>query len=171
MDNKKLTIKTELGIASFLNMVNELVDGYFQKSSDGEVQFERYTPHIGLLNAMRLFYNNCVEGDTYDVPHQVKDPLLMESFINDDDFVRLFNEAVEGDGYSRLDFSNAFKNAKQIVDYRNTSAIYAIDEAKNTAIGFLNNLNTILTEMDSDSVANMVSQVFMHERASALTQG
>lgn len=171
MDNKKLTIKTELGITAFLNMVNKLVDGYFQKSADGEVQFERYTPHIGLLNAMRLFYNDCVEGGAYDVPHQVQDPLLMESFINDEDFVRLFNEAVEGDGYARLDFSNALKSAKQIVDYRNTSAVYAIDEAKNTAIDFLNSLNSVLTAMDTNSVANMISQAFAQVQTSTLTQG
>ena len=64
MKETKFSVKTELNVIDYVSMVNAIVSEYFDE--DGT-----YTPHIGKMNAMRLFYNNCVTDSKYDIEHNV----------------------------------------------------------------------------------------------------
>ena len=100
--NKNMVIDVKLSIVDFVSTVNDIVLEYFD--ADGA-----YTPHIGLLNAMRVFYNECVKESKFDgdIPHNVADALEMEAIVADEQFIQCFNEALKTDEYS-LTFATAY---------------------------------------------------------------
>lgn len=83
-----MTVKTELGIIGYVSMVDEIVLEYF--NADGE-----YQPHIGMLNAMRLFYNECVKESKFDeqLAHDNIDAMEMEALVADQEFIEAYNRA------------------------------------------------------------------------------
>ena len=101
MKTKKMKVNTYIGMVEYLTMVNEIVLEYFDE--DGN-----YQPQIGILNAMRLFYNECVIESKFELPHDITDAMDMEIMVTDDEFVNEFNNAIIGDRPGiRFDFANA----------------------------------------------------------------
>ena len=55
-----IKVKENFEIVDFATMVDSIVAEYFDAEGN-------YTPHIGMLNAMRVFYNECVTESKFDI--------------------------------------------------------------------------------------------------------
>ena len=64
--------RNQFDVLEYTTLVNQLVDGFFDENGE-------YTPHIGDMNAMLLFYNVCV----------VDKDVVTESGLPIDDFDNL----------------------------------------------------------------------------------
>lgn len=104
-----MVIKKNLSVVDYVALVNGIVSEFFDADGD-------YVPHIGRLNAMRLFYNECVIESKFDLSHDFQDALEMDILVEDEEFINTFNEAIKGDGMIRLDFANAYAEAMEIVN-------------------------------------------------------
>lgn len=144
-----MVINTNLSVVDFVVMVDDIAIEYFDISGE-------YTPHIGLLNVMRLFYNKCVKESKYDedVPHEVADIMLMKDIVADKDFIRCFNEAIEERGYA-LNFATAYSEAMKIVDQKKSSIFNVIDIIKNSLMQLVGNMNETLASDKIDKVLSM----------------
>lgn len=173
MENNKFNVNTTLSITGFLMLVDDLVDGFFTASimGDGTVA---YTPHIGKLNAMRLFYNLCITNDDYQIDHNVADPLVLEEVFKDKDFLKAFNDGLDGlylndDGTFSdrgLDFSVAYDCAMKIVKYRTESPIAAIAAVKEGLLQALDKANDLLSPENVESIKSLLANVNLEALAS-----
>ena len=110
-----MVIKKDFSVVDYVSLVNGIVGELFD-SETGD-----YQPHIGRLNVMRLFYNECVVESKFDLPHDFEDALMMDVFVEDEEFINEFNTAIKGDGKMRLDFANAYAEAMEIVNTKKDS--------------------------------------------------
>lgn len=147
-----LKTNTNLSIVEYVAMVEGIASAYFNQSGE-------YIPHIGRLNAMRLFYNNCVEDTIGNMPHNVIDALQMESIVHDGEFIKAYERALCKNGES-FDFSNAYHDAIEIVHTRKSSLGEAIVAMKNAAGEIMNSISLMFTEENLkriENVANMIA--------------
>jgi len=148
-----MVVNTELNIIDYIVLVNEMVLEYF--NDDGE-----YQPHIGMLNVMRLFYNNCVVESKFDNPHDIVDAMDMEIIVEDDDFLNTFNDALVGNIPGvRFDFANAYKDAMDIVENKKHSIERAVDSIKKLLSSIFDIVNPLLTDEHMDMVAEIAKNV------------
>lgn len=153
MKTKKMKVNTSLGMVEYLTMVNEIVLEYFDE--DGN-----YQPQIGILNTMRLFYNECVIESKFELPHDITDAMDMEIMVTDDEFVNEFNNAIIGDVPGiRFDFANAYKDAMDIVETKKSSIERAVDSVKKMIISVLDVINPLLSDEHIDKVAEIAHDV------------
>lgn len=110
-----MVIKKDFSVVDYVSLVNGIVGEFFD-SETGD-----YQPHIGRLNVMRLFYNECVVESKFDLPHDFEDALMMDVLVEDEEFINEFNEAIKGYGKVRLDFANAYAEAMEIVNTKKDS--------------------------------------------------
>lgn len=103
-----MVIKKDFSVVDYVSLVNGIVGEFFD-SETGD-----YQPHIGRLNVMRLFYNECVVESKFDLPHDFEDALMMDVLVEDEEFINEFNTAIKGDGKMRLDFANAYAEAMEM---------------------------------------------------------
>lgn len=128
-----------MNIVKYTAIVEAIADGYFD--FDGT-----YQPHIGMMNAMRVFYNECVTESTFDekYPHNITNILDMQDIVNDDDFIKAFNFCLKSENIS-FDFGNAYCDAMKIVDNRKGSLANMFEQIKNMIAGFSAELEHVLT--------------------------
>ena len=141
--NKNIVIDVKLSIVDFVSTVNDIVLEYFD--ADGA-----YTPHIGLLNAMRVFYNECVKESKFDgdIPHNVAD----------EQFIQCFNEALKTDEYS-LTFATAYNEAMKIVEQKKTSVFGAVELIKKVIMQVVDNMNGALTPENIQKITALFSKM------------
>lgn len=152
MENNKISVKTDLSVIDYVAMVNAIVSEYFDE--DGT-----YTPHIGRINAMRLFYNDCVVESKFDIEHNITKALEMEVLIEDDEFITAFNEALKGDGVSRLDFAGAYADAIDIVNTRKGSLGNVADILRNALIQIVDKISPVFSEDNFEKLSQMVNEI------------
>lgn len=132
-----MVINNNFNVIDYVSLVNGIVSEFFD--AEGE-----YSPHIGKLNAMRLFYNNCITESKFDLSHDFEDALLMDELVRDDEFIKAFNDAVAGDGTVCLNFSNAYSDAMDIVNSRKGTFGNAINIIKNAISNVVDMINPVL---------------------------
>lgn len=138
MENTMI-IKTNMNVIDYVSLVNSIVSEFFD--GDGE-----YVPHIGRLNAMRLFYNECVLESKFDLPHDFQEALDLDVLIEDEEFIKEFNDAVKGDGMMRLDFANAYAEAMKIVNTRKDSFNSMANALKNVINNVVEKMSSIISD-------------------------
>lgn len=138
--------ENNLNLVNYTAIVEAIADGYFD--FDGT-----YQPHIGLMNAMRLFYNNCVVVSAFDEkhPHNISNILDMQEIVDDEEFISEFNNALCGSKYT-FDFANAFAAALSIVEVKRSSIGSLINYAKNVLIELSNTLSSVMTQENMDAL-------------------
>lgn len=153
MENKKMVVDTNLGIVDFLQVVNDIALEYFDV--DGV-----YQPHIGMLNAMRVFYNICVKESQFDdeYGHDIFDAFDMENIMKDEDFILEFNRAINP-SYVKLDFANAYIRALEIVENKKTSLGAAIDAIRNLIFRLMDYADGIFKDENLDKIADIAEKI------------
>lgn len=141
----EIKLKDKFEIVDYVNIVDAIVAEYFDAEGN-------YTPHIGMLNAMRVFYNECVIESKFDIQHNIVEALEMEVLVADDDFIQAFNKAIEFNGVKALNFANAYKDAIDIVDARKSSVGNMVDILGN---GFNRIIEKISPVLNEDNLAKL----------------
>lgn len=155
-------VNVKLSLFDYLGMVNAIVSEFINED-DGS-----YQPHIGNLNAMRLFYNYCVKKSDYDkkYEHNITDAESMAEIVADDGFIVEFNKALDFDGKISYNFANAYRTAMDIVDTEK-SAINRLAKTVSAAIGeILESTSSLLTE-ENLSVLSQIGKDISNGKISA----
>ena len=149
----KMIVDTNLSVVDFVTTVNDLAIEYFD--IDGT-----YQPHIGMLNAMRVFYNKCVKESKFDISHDITDALELEPLVKDDEFIKAFNEALYDDDEYKLNFATAMNEAVAIVENKRTSINGLIDRIKMAILDMTEKMNGVLTKENIEKVADVAKELF-----------
>ena len=110
-----MNINVKLSVLKYATIVNSIADGYFDFEGN-------YVPHIGVMNAMRIFWNECVTEtrNGEEIIHEVTELTDLDEIIANGEFEKAFNEATEIKMVC-LDFANAISNAIDIVNVKKNS--------------------------------------------------
>lgn len=148
-----MVIKKNLSVIDYVTLVNGIVNDFFDAET-GE-----YTPHIGRLNAMRLFYNECVTDSKFDLPHDFEDALQMDVLVEDDEFIKEFNTAVVGDGVIRLDFANAYADAMEAVNAKKNSFGNAVTIIRKAVEKVSESISSVVTDESLEKLTKIADSV------------
>lgn len=152
--NNNFKVNTSLELFDYLAMVNEIALEFF--SEDGI-----YQPHIGKVNAMRLFYNHCVTYSKFDekYSHNIIDAMDMIDIVADADFINSYNEAISAGEYMSLDFGNAYKDALEIVTVKRSSFGNAVEIIGSVLNRIAGNISSILTDENIEKVSQIAKEI------------
>lgn len=139
-----MIIKKDFNVVDYVSLVNGIVSEFFD-SNTGD-----YQPHIGKLNVMRLFYNECVIESKFDLSHDFEDALMLDVLVEDEEFINEFNKAIIGENETRLDFANAYADAIEIVNTKKDSFNSMTTTLKSVIDGVMKKMSPI---MSGDAIA------------------
>lgn len=148
-----MKFNNKLKLADYVRLVDEIVEGYFDKTT-GE-----YVPHIGEIHMAYLYFKNCVIAEDGDevTPENIDtdgdvDFEKLEAVLNDP----VFMSATDG-GY--LGFSNAYYNAMKIVDARVENGGLAVQRIINGITNVAEMLSGTFTEENVQAFAKAVEDI------------
>lgn len=123
-------VNTNLDFETYVFLVKAIAKGFWNDKLE-------YTPDVGKLHAMRLFYYFCVREDINNIPHpEVFSDFSIDdsiSLASNDHFIDLFDDAIKCRG-NRFDFANAYKDGISTAEFKATQAREsAIIEAMSSA--------------------------------------
>lgn len=152
--NQSLVIETKFSIVEYTIMVESIVDGFF--GIDGE-----YQPHIGMANAMRLFYNSCVKHSKFDdeIPHNFTDIMLVDKLAEDDELMTAFNDALDDCRPFRFSFGNAFYNANDMIQTKKDSFANTIEMIKNALLSAIESIKNVMTQENIDAATQIAEEI------------
>lgn len=149
-----IEVNTKLELFDYLSMVNEIALEFF--SADGI-----YQPHIGTINAMRLFYNKCVTKSKFDEKygHDIVDAADMIEIVADSNFIQKYNAAIIGGIYIDLDFGGAYDNAMKIVDFRKSSFGNAVEIVGSIIKRLAESISAVLTDENIEKISQVAKEI------------
>lgn len=152
--NNIFNVNTKLALFDYLAMVREIAYGFI--SEDGT-----YQPQIGKLNAMRLFYNNCVVKSRFDEKygHDVIDADSMEEIVADELFIEAFNDAIKCNASIHYDFANAYRDALEIVNVKKTSFGNAVNIIGSMINKIFEGISPLLTKENISIVSQIAKDM------------
>lgn len=102
---------------SWCILVAELASGYFVDN--------KYTPHFGILNAMRLFINECVEEIDGEAPQKMETIDDIAEYVGNNEFLYAFENTIydfdDKKPVFALTFSRAWDTAHDMVSQKKNS--------------------------------------------------
>lgn len=150
--NNIVEVKTTLSIIDYVTIVDAIVTEFFNE--DGE-----YTPHIGKLNAMRLFYNECITDNRFELPHDITDALQMEVLVENDEFITAFDKAIKFEQNSVFSFANAYKDALSIVEVKKTSINQVASTVKSIFVKIVDSIVPMFTEENIQRLEQISNEI------------
>lgn len=153
MENKQMVVNTELEMFEYLQTVNDIALEYF--NIDG-----KYQPHIGILNAMRIFFNLCVKESKYDEKygHDIFDATDMEEIVADKDFIVAFNCALIPKDVD-FTFGNAYRQALDIVEYKKTSLENTVNVIYKAVMNFVESFNSTVSGDTLNTIVDIANKM------------
>lgn len=150
-----MKFKNKFNINEYIQVVNEIADGFF------DIETGEYYPHMGEIQAMCIFYNHCAELERTD-PINVHPITMLEDMqvlLNIEEFVKRYNRMTTEKGRFKLDFTNAYNAAMEIVRHRNndaTAITIAIEKGVRNALKALGEMFSV---DDVKSFMGIASQI------------
>ena len=123
----------------FIQLVNDIAEAYFE---DGI-----YQPHIGELNAMRLYYNDKNNADIVDAAE-------FAEIVKDEKFVSEYFAAIS-ERSDKLDFIQAYDMAMDIVDTKKSSLGNFLDLANS----WLSRLGDVVSQENIDKLSEIAGEI------------
>lgn len=147
-----MNINVRLSVLKYATIVNSIADGYFDFEGN-------YIPHIGVMNAMRIFWNECVTEivDGEEIIHEVTELTDLDEIIADGEFEKAFHEATEIK-MIRLDFANAVRDAIDIVNVKKNSVGRISDYVSQLVDKISNGISNITPEQ-MDTLKKVSEQI------------
>lgn len=145
-----MKFNNELTLSEYTVITENIANAYFDRET-GE-----YTPHIGELFTLATYFNNCAiveESDEMDA--LITDIHDIEKLTNNEEFMDAFEDATKAEQRIRIDFSNAYRNAHDIIDQRK-NGMYQF--TTNTILG-LKTVGEILEKTISSVNIEQLSQI------------
>ena len=108
-----------------------------------------YAPHLGLLNTMKIFYDNCVtesplDAEIRNAENEISNLAAVTALASNSDFIEVFNDALVTD-CRKFDSANAYADAMQIVDNQKSSMWTLLNIAQNAMNGLVAKIAPALT--------------------------
>lgn len=116
-----MLFNTKLDLATYGAIAEDIAAKFFDQNG-------MYAPHVGRVNAMCVFYNQCVNKESVPAhfPSDITNMSQIEDVANDPEFINAFNDALDFDGYG-IDFAGAYYAAMDMVDTKKSSIGYMVD--------------------------------------------
>lgn len=114
MEENRFSINSGITMLEYVALTRGIAEHFFDEEGN-------YVPYYGELNAMRLFYNFCVEESPYDLPEIIEDISDMKQLVEDIEFFSAFNDARCCD-HHMLTFGDAYEAAQDMVSEKNSFA-------------------------------------------------
>lgn len=139
--NTSFKVNTAFSALDYVVLVDQIAAQHFD---NGE-----YAPHLGLLNTMKLFYDNCVtecplDAEIAAVDADAKNLAIVTALASNSDFIEAFNAALVTD-CRKFDFANAYADAMKIVDNQKSSMWTLLNIAQNAMNGLVAKIAPALT--------------------------
>ncbi len=133
-----MVINTELDIIQYVKCVDDIAEKFFNEGLD-------YDPAVGVLHAMCVFYNLCVEDSKFkdSLGDMVHDVLDIREVAKDPEFVKEFNKAIRKQDDFCLNFGNAYKQAMDIVETKKNPVNNVIELIRELGLGALNSMGEL----------------------------
>ena len=148
-----MKVKNELELIEYISLVENLAKEYFDYEGN-------YTPHYGELNAIRLFYNWCVEDDIDGLPHTLEDATELSGLVKNEDFMKAFAVCRQNRSDDcKLTFGNAYQTADLIVDERKFSFNRIAEVLKMTIGNLLDGINTALSPENIEKIEKIANEI------------
>lgn len=148
-----MKVKKELELVEYMILVENLAKEYFDIEGN-------YTPHFGELNAMRCFYNLCVEDDIAGLSHDIEDVMELAPLIKNEDFRKAFDIYKESrTDYCNLTFANAYQTAFLIVEERKYSFNRIAEVLKMTIGNLLDGITTALSPENIEKIEKIANEI------------
>lgn len=150
---KTMVVNNNLDMVKFLGVVESIAREYFNERGE-------YTPHVGLLNAMCVYYNECVLESKYDdiLVRPVTEGIELRDVVSDKEFIRNFNDALNEYEYE-MNFGTAYHYAMNIVKHRESSLQSIVDVIKNALLDLMNNVNDSIGKENVDKLYEMFENI------------
>lgn len=120
----------------FIQLVNDIAEAYFE---DGI-----YQPHIGELNAMRLYYNDKNNADIVDAEE-------FAEIVRDEEFVKSYFAAIS-ERSDKLDFIQAYDMAMDIVNTKKGTLAVMFE-------GVISRLNEMLSQDNIEKIKEIADGI------------
>ncbi len=148
-----MKIKKELELVKYIALVDNLAKEYFDIEGN-------FTPHFGELNAMRCFYNFCVEDDIAGLPHNLEDVTELVPLIKNKKFLKAFTVFRKNRADNcELTFGNAYETANLIVDERKFSFNRITEVLKITIGNLLDEINNVLLPENIEKIEKIANEI------------
>ena len=145
-----LVVNTSLNLSDYFNVVDDIALSYFDV--DG-----KYQPHMGFINSIKVFYNYCVEHSNLDgvVEHDFTDLREIESIIQDKGIMGEYYKAIEEPSFNCIDFSRAYHDALDIVEYKKSSMGGIADQINGLVDKLLTQFAQVFNREDLDKISEI----------------
>lgn len=145
-----ITYNSKFNIVDYVELVNELAEEYFDEQGN-------YTPQIGKINAIRLFYNRCVKMDLHELPHDIVEIADVDKLIQDNAFMKTFNTAIKNKADVSLDFAGAYLDAQEIVNNKNNSLNQAATKVGNILYSTIQVISKAMDDGKLNKIADAIN--------------
>ena len=146
----------KLNLVEYLQVVSEITSEFFDEET------YEYTPQIGEMYALCLYFNHCVEIEENDgiTLNHITDISDMEQLYGNEELMKHYEDEIWSDvGTTALTFGNAYEKAKEIVEYKKNDAnafATAITESINA---ILKSFRESFTEEDVMKISDIAKQI------------
>ena len=139
--NTSFKVNTAFSALDYVVLVDQIAAQHFDNVE--------YAPHLGLLNTMKIFYDNCVtesplDAEIRNAENEISNLAAVTTLASNSDFIEAFNTALVTD-CRKFDFANAYADAMKIVDNQKSSMWTLLNIAQNAMNGLVAKIAPALT--------------------------
>lgn len=146
---EEIKIRDHISATEFVFLVDAIASQFFSTTHE-------YQPHIGRMNAMRLFYAVAVEGELFGVSKDADNINDMTPLFENDVFIRAFNTEIVANSHEDFTYGNAYYHAMEIVDDERRSRYR---DAKRVFANVKDILSNVITEENIAKIAELFSNL------------
>lgn len=152
-----MVVDTNLNAVVYTLMVENIADNYFDKGV--------YRPHIGRLNAMRQFWNECVKESDFDTEHDHECINVYEiaDVIGSPEFAKEFNKAISCNGAdydtNLFTFAHVFADAMEIVEWKMQSVGVAVEAITSGLQTIIDIVTPAFDKINLDKLAELADHI------------
>lgn len=146
-----MVVNSKLSIARYQNVVDDIVEGYFNASGE-------YRPDLGRICEMMIFIRECVQDEQIDVENIGIEE--MDNLLARKDLYQAFDGCVYTDDY--LSFGSARQDALKIVDHKKSIDGFlesVADKLINAAISYLDKNGAMIEGLDLNAISEIYKAV------------
>lgn len=151
-----MKFNNKLNLVEYLQVVNEIANEFFDANT------YEYTPQIGEIFAVCVYFNHCVELEDTDeiVIHPIEDIMDMQQLYDNEEFMKHYNEAIlNNDDIASLLFGNAYYQAKDIVEYKKNDANAFATAISSSMDAILKSFKESFSDEDITKFADIAKQI------------
>ena len=147
----------KLNLVDYLKVINEIVSEYFDDDT------YEYTPHVGEINALRVYYDYCVELENGEGTEKkkIEDINEMIDLFENNILMDHFNTEIDDYDSLRIEltFGHAYNKAMEIVEYKKVSANSFANTMTFAVKAILDAFKSSFTEDDINKVYEIAKQI------------